>query len=536
MFLQREVVMAEWQRICSVASLKEGYGSECWVNGRPLALYLHKGAVYALQDRCPHREGQLSRGKVEGDDAVCPLHGWNFDLKTGISPYNPHDRVATYPVKVEQGEVWIDAAAVEPLPPSTFEGYQGRWRRFADDARGKVEIRKLAKGKVVMIEAMGALPEPLSPIVSFDHFHLQAAQLARMPKLESEAVSVAAVLGRGAGKPLQLALPAYVSHMSFGALSKSAKQALARGSRIGGTLIASGEGGMLPIEREEAALYILEMASGYFGWNEAAQQQADAFEIKIGQSAKPGLGGELPARKVSEEIARVRGIKVGEPAISPARFPDITSLAQLQQRIVELRARYPDKPIGVKFVANDLEADMAAALSLAPDFITVDGFGGGTGSAPGAIRDHFGMPLVMALPRARRLVDQYNREHPERPVTLVATGGIRTPADIAKALALGADICALATASLFALGCEYYRACHTDNCPTGVTTHNRELAARIDIAVGAERVGTFFQSTARVLELYLRAMGLEWIGQLDRHHLIPLSAEAEQIVQMAWRG
>ncbi|HEY0719923.1 MAG TPA: glutamate synthase-related protein [Gammaproteobacteria bacterium] len=524
--------MAEWQRICEVTSLKEDHGSEWWVNGRPIALFLHKGAVYALQDRCPHREGQLSRGRVEGEDAVCPLHGWNFDLKSGISPFNPNDRVATYPVKVEQGEVWIDAAAVEPLPASTFDGYQGRWRRLADDARGKLEIRKLAKGKVTITEAMGALPEPLSPLVGFDHFHLRAAQLAHLPKLDHEPVSVATVLGRGAGKPLHLALPAYVSHMSFGALSAAAKQALARGSRLGGTLIASGEGGMLPIERAEAGLYILEMATGYFGWNEAAQQQADAFEIKIGQSAKPGLGGELPATKVTEAIAQVRGIKAGEPAISPARFPDIDNLAQLHQRILDLRERYPDKPIGVKFVANDIEADTEAALTLQPDFITVDGFGGGTGASPTAIRDHFGMPLVMALPRARRLIDRYNQDHPARPVTLVATGGIRTPADITKALALGADICALATAALFALGCEYYRACYTDNCPTGVTTQNPELAARIDIEIGAQRVGTFFQSTARVLELYLRAMGLAQISQLSRDHLIPLSCEAERILRM----
>jgi len=522
--------LAKWQRICELTSLQEGEGRECWVNGRPVALFLSAGEVYALEDRCPHREGQLSRGRVVDGDAVCPLHGWNFDLKSGISPYNPNDKVTTYPVKVEQEAVWVDAAAVPPLPESVFDGYQGRWRRWADDSRGKMEVRKLAKGKVAPVDAMGAEPEALSSIADFDHFHLKAAQLARLPRLEDEPVSLAAVLGRGAGKPLQLALPAYVSHMSFGALSAPAKQALARGSRLANTAIASGEGGMLPAERDEAGLYILEMASAYFGWNEMAQQRADAFEIKLGQSAKPGLGGELPAEKVTEEIANVRDIPTGTAAHSPARFPDIDGLVAFKARIDELRGRFPNKPIGVKFAANDIDADLEAALTLEPDFITIDGFGGGTGAAPVAVRDHFGMPLVMALPRARQRIDRYNAEHPMRPVTLVATGGIRTPSDIAKALALGADICALATAALFALGCEYYRACNTGHCPTGVATQDPELAGRIDIDTGAKRVGTFFDSTAQVLALYLRAMGLASVEELSRDRLIPLSREARDIL------
>jgi glutamate synthase domain-containing protein 2/nitrite reductase/ring-hydroxylating ferredoxin subunit len=521
--------MSDWQAVCGVDELAEGRGREAWVNGRPIALFLYQGEVYALDDRCPHHEGQLSLGRMENGEAICPLHGWNFDLATGISPYNPNDRIATYPVRLSDGRVEVDAAAVPPLPPASFSGYQGRWRRWANDARGKKEIRRLAKGMAPEVGAMGAEPTAPGPLPDLSHFHLRAAQLARMPRLADEAVSTSVTIGRGARQPLRLALPAYVSHMSFGALSREAKMALARGAAMAGTLIGSGEGGMLPAERELAGGYVLEMASGYFGWNEQAMARADAFEIKIGQSAKPGLGGELPGKKVTAEIAEVRGLAPGAPACSPARFPDIHHLDELGVRIAWLRQHFPGKPVGIKFAANHLEEDVTAALSLQPDFITIDGFGGGTGAAPLHIRDHFGMPLAMALPPARELVDAHNAGS-ARPVSLLATGGIRTPADIMKAVALGADACALATAALFALGCEYYRACNTDNCPTGVTTQNPELRARIDVEVGAQRVANFFNGTRSILGDYLHAMGYAAPSEVGRGDLVPLTEMARHIL------
>jgi NAD(P)H-dependent nitrite reductase small subunit len=138
--------MSNWQAVCDVAELDEGTGEEVYVNFRPIALFMYEDEVYALDDRCPHLEGQLSQGTVIGGDAVCPLHGWNFDLETGISPYNPNDHIDTYPARVLEGRVEVDADAVPALPAATFEGYQGRWRRWAQDTRGKAEVRKLATG------------------------------------------------------------------------------------------------------------------------------------------------------------------------------------------------------------------------------------------------------------------------------------------------------------------------------------------------------------------------------------------------------
>jgi glutamate synthase domain-containing protein 2/nitrite reductase/ring-hydroxylating ferredoxin subunit len=521
--------MAQLKKICRVSELEEGRGREVIVNGRPLALFLYEGKVYALDNRCPHREGQLSDGHVKKGEAICPLHGWNFDLKTGVSPYNINDAVATYPASVKEDTVYIDSSLVPPLPEAGFSGYQGRWKRWHQDGRGHHEVRDMAKGRKPPIEAMGSLEGDISSILGFDHFHMRAAQLERMPRLKDEAVSIKTVIGKGAGKPLELSLPAYISHMSFGALSREAKIALARGSRMAQTLTCSGEGGMHPEERKEAGLYILEMASGYFGFNEENISKADAVEIKMGQSAKPGLGGELPAAKVTVEIADVRGLKPGEPAVSPSRFRDIGSLEEMAQRISQLRKVRPQMPIGIKLAANNVRGDVAAALSLNPDFITIDGFGGGTGASPVHVRDHFGMPLVQALVTARSLIEEHNAKG-SRPVSLIATGGVRLPSDVMKCIALGADACALATASLFALGCEYYRACESGNCPVGIATHKPHLRERLDIEKGAKRVANFYKGMGAMIEDYLRAMGHESIEEVSIQDLIPVSEEARNIL------
>ena len=187
---------------------------------------------------------------------------------------------------------------------------------------------------------------------------------------------------------------------------------------------------------------------------------------------------------------------------SPAHFPDINSVADLRARVDEIRA-ITDVPIGIKFAAGDVEADVAAALEAGADWITVDGMGGGTGAAPDHVKDHTGMPSIVALARAR---DFMQREGVED-VQIICTGGFRTPDEVAKALAMGADAVALASAALIAAGCQQYRACGSDACPVGIATQDPKLRARLNIATSATRVETFLRGTTSQLVDYARLCG-----------------------------
>ncbi len=319
-----------------------------------------------------------------------------------------------------------------------------------------------------------------------------------------------------------LDVPFFVSHMSFGALSASAKTALAGVSADLGTAIGSGEGGMLDEERAHASKEILEMASGYFGWSPEQIARADAVEIKIGQSAKAGSGGLLPADKVTARIAEVRGLEEGEAAHSPARFTDIHSLADLRTRIEEIREHLDGGPVGIKFAAGRVEEDLDAAIEAGVDFVTIDGRGGGTGAAPEVLKDHLTVPIQYALHRATthlaaRGIDDLDTSW--RP----ATSGFA--ADVTKAIAMGATAVALATASMVAIGCPQYLACHTGNCPVGIATQRADLEARFDIEQSSERGLRTFEAFREEIELLCRAVGVADVHELTTSHLATLDSE-----------
>ena len=256
--------------------------------------------------------------------------------------------------------------------------------------------------------------------------------------------------------------------------------------------MCSGEGGMLPQEREAAGQYVFEMASGYFGFTDENIKKADAIDFKFGQAAKAGLGGILPADKNIPEIAAVRGVEPKTEVHSPSRFPDLNDLDAIKERVNELR-KLTDGPIGAKMAANRIENDLEAVVYCGFDFVTIDGRGGGTGAAPVHVKDNIGVPSIYAIPRARKWLDH----HDQKNITLVATGGLRTPADFVKALALGADCVAISTAAMMAIGCQQYRACHNNTCPVGIATQKSELRARFDIDISAKRLINFLESSEK---------------------------------------
>lgn len=350
---------------------------------------------------------------------------------------------------------------------------------------------------------MGSMGVPRKDLPHWDDIQVLPAQMARKPLLDNVAVATSVTIGPRAAKPLQLDIPLFVSDMSYGALSEEAKTALARGAELAGTGICSGEGGMLPEEKAENSRYFYELASARFGWRPELVENVQAFHFKGGQGAKTGTGGHLPGDKVQGKIAEVRGLQPGQSAISPATFPDLETPADFKKIADEVRERSGGVPIGFKLSANHIEDDIDFALEASADYIILDGRGGGTGAAPLIFRNNISVPTIPALARARKHLDAKTG----REVTLVITGGLRVAEDFVKALALGADAVAVSNSAMQAVGCIAARMCNSNNCPVGVATQKPELRARLNVQVGAEKLGRYFGASVELMQVLARACG-----------------------------
>ncbi|MDP2182025.1 MAG: glutamate synthase-related protein [Actinomycetota bacterium] len=318
--------------------------------------------------------------------------------------------------------------------------------------------------------------------------------------------------GAGISNNIKLDTPIIFSPMSYGSVSLNVHKSLGMAAERLGILMNTGEGGL------HADLYpfqdnvIVQVASGRFGVNPEYLNRGAAMEIKIGQGAKPGIGGHLPGEKINREVSETRMIPQGTDAISPAPHHDIYSIEDLRQLIYSLKEATGYKPVGVKIAAVHNVAAIASGIVRAgADYVYLDGFRGGTGAAPQIIRDHVGIPIEIAI----AVVDQRLRDEGIRnQASIIAAGSIRSSADMAKAIALGADVVAIGSAALMALGCHLCQGCHTGSCSWGLTTQKPELTRRVDPEWGAERLTNLVHAWSHELQEILGALGVNAVESL----------------------
>ncbi len=507
-----------------------------------LVIVAFDGNYSVLYGRCLHRGALMSDGHVDGNNLICGLHGWDYVFQTGVSSYDNKERLNLFSSWTEDGSLLVDGDEIaqwEKEHPQPFdrEAYQGTYQ----DPHGTPDephvglIRQLANegldylGHHGPVTSMGVSRDELP---KWDDIQFVTAQLARRPQLDEVPVGSGVVIGANADKPLALDIPLFVSDMSFGALSEEAKVSLAKGAELAGTGICSGEGGMLPEEQAANSRYFYELASGKFGWSLDKVKQVQAFHFKLGQGAKTGTGGHLPGHKVTGKIAEVRGLPEGQDAISPSTFAEFDCEDDYRELADQVREASGGIPIGVKLSAQHIEDDIDAALRIGVDYIILDGRGGGTGAAPKVFRDHISVPTIPALARARRHLESRGR----RDVTLIATGGLRTHTDFAKAMALGADAIAVSNSAMQAIGCIGMRACSSNNCPVGIATQRKDLRSRLIVDEAAQRLGRFFEATTELMGVLARACGHTHLSEFCTDDLTTFDREMAHLTGISYGG
>jgi len=396
---------------------------------------------------------------------------------------------------------------------------------------------------------------------TFDDLTFLTASVSRYP-LEGyrEKCDTTTVLGtRYASKPIELAVPITIAGMSFGSLSAAAKTALGLAASELGTSTTTGDGGMSEEERRASNLLVYQCLPSRYGFNPRDLRRADAIEIVIGQGAKPGGGGMLLGQKVSERVAQMRTLPPGIDQRSASRHPDWVGPDDLRIKIEELReATAWEKPIYVKLGATRVGNDVKLACAAGADVVVIDGMQGGTAATQDVFIEHAGIPTLAAVRQAAEALREVGLDGQ---VQLIISGGLRTGADAAKALALGADAVAMGVAPLIAMGCNSatferdgvredvtgdYRAMgtepgfchhmHTGRCPVGIATQDPELERRLDPQDGARRVSNYLKSVSMELTTLARACGKSNVHNLEPEDLVALTLEAAAMAGVPLAG
>lgn len=357
--------------------------------------------------------------------------------------------------------------------------------------------------------------------IGFDDIVFVPGQLKTRPvDYFREEISGETVMGKKSRKPMRLRVPIVMGAMSFGALSKEAKTALAIASTESGSAANTGEGGMLEEERDAAERLIIQYSTGRFGITDEVLVKADAIEIKIGQGAKPGSGGLLPKEKITDEIAKVRGVSGEEDIHSPAYHRDIKDGSDLKRTVDRLREVGGGVPIIIKLGAGDVENDVRLAVEAGPDVIAVDGMEGGTGAAPEVMLDEVGIPTIPALVRARRTLDEIGSD-----TELWIGGGFNKGGDMAKAIALGANGIFLGFPMLVAMGCIHCRLCYLGKCSKGIATQDPALRGKLDVRAAAQDATEYIKNCTEEIKMVSGAVGKNDIHKLGRDDIRAMTSE-----------
>jgi methylamine---glutamate N-methyltransferase subunit C len=410
------------------------------------------------------------------------------------------------------------------------------------------EIQRAARDGIYDIRGGGAKRR----VPHFDDLLFLGASMSRYP-LEGyrEACATDVALGtRFAEKPLQLDIPITIAGMSFGALSANAKEALGRGASECGTSTTTGDGGMTPEERQSSKTLVYQLLPSRYGMNPDDLRRADAIEIVVGQGAKPGGGGMLLGQKISDRVAEMRDLPAGIDQRSACRHPDWTGPDDLEIKIGELREITDwQKPIFVKVGASRPYYDVALAVKSGADVVVLDGMQGGTAATQDVFIEHVGIPILAAIPMAVEALQEL-RMH--REVQLVVSGGIRSGADVAKALALGADAVSIGIGALVALGdnapeldaqyrelgsaAGFYDDWHEGRDPAGISTQDPELASRLDPEAAGRGLANYLRTMTLEAQTLARACGKSHVHNLEPEDLVALTIEASAMARVPLAG
>ncbi|MGA0344754.1 MAG: glutamate synthase-related protein [Arenicellales bacterium] len=411
------------------------------------------------------------------------------------------------------------------IPFNSFSGLSSYWNpKIQEDIAGKSQ-----SGRYLIRGYGGARPLPHLSDIGFRKDLSGAGAERNVIEKVRMATEIGGING---ARPLKLSMPVMIAPMSYGALSRSTKYAIALGSAMSGIAENTGEGGMSDAQRDAAGQLIFQCLGGRLGWNIHDMRRADALEIYISQGAKPGLGGQLMAKKVTPELAKIRGIPAGIDLRSPSRHPDILGADDLVIKVEEFReATGYQLPVSVKLGAGRIRDDIKIASKDGFDFVELDGMQGSTGAGSAEVIDNVGIPTLPAIIEALEALEEIGARDK---IQLVLMGGLRDGVDAVKALCLGADAVAFGTSVIVAGGCISCMQCHVGQCVTGIATQDPEHEKRYKPEVEANNIHRFLESVRWQIAALTDGLGYDDVRKLSRDDLVALTPEAADITGLPY--